>query len=37
MTVASPEPMLTEFRLVAKRRWLERFVWVKEVQLNDGH
>ncbi len=32
MTVAVPEALLGEFRLEAKRRWLESFVWDRKAQ-----
>lgn len=31
MTVAAPEPLLTEFRHTAKHRPLERSVWDRKV------
>ncbi len=31
MTVAAPEPLLTEFRLSAKHRRLGSFVWDRKV------
>ncbi len=31
MTVAVPEGLLCEFRLMAKRRPRERLVWIREV------
>ncbi len=33
MTAAVPEARLTEFRLVAKRRPLEWFVWVRRFSV----
>lgn len=33
MTAGRPEAALTEFRLAAKRPWLELLVWAQKVEL----